>query len=132
MLTSTILFDGFKLLIKPGVKRYVVIPLFINIILFLGLFFISTHLFAQFNHWVQSHLPHWLQWLGMILWLVFYIGFLLIVIYFFVSLANLISAPFNGLLSEKIEFILTGKKLPEKSWKEMLKDIPHVIGRQIH
>jgi CysZ protein len=125
------LLEGLKLIFKPGLKRFVIIPLIINIVLFVGLFVVSRHYFSEFNLWVEHHLPHWLYWLGSILWVLFFISFLLVMLYTFVTLANLIGAPFNSLLSEKIELYLTGNKINQKSWGEICKDTPRIIGRQL-
>lgn len=122
--------NGFNLIRQPGIKRYVIIPLVINILLFAGLFFLARHLFSETNHWLVAHLPSWLQWLGSILWIIFFIGFFLVVIYTFVTLANLVSAPFNSLLSEKVELYLTGKSLDNQNVWQMIKDTPRIIGRQ--
>lgn len=124
------LFNGFKLITKPGVKRYVMIPLIINILLFIGLFFIAKHYFIELNQWILHLLPTWLQWLNAILWLVFIIGFFLVIIYTFVTFANIIASPFNSLLSEKIEYYLTGHTLPPQSLWGSIKDITRVISRQ--
>ncbi|HSW70196.1 MAG TPA: sulfate transporter CysZ [Gammaproteobacteria bacterium] len=124
------LIEGFKLLGKPGLKRYVIIPLAINIILFIGFFFIARHFFGEFDQWLLRYLPSWLRWLGSILWITFFIGFTLIFIYTFVAITNLISAPFNSFLAEKIEFYLTGKIAPERTLLENIKDIPRILARQ--
>ena len=123
--------EGFKLIFKKGLRRFVVIPLIINTLLFTGMFFLSKYYFKVFDHWIAAHLPHWLIWLASILWVIFFIGFILLFIYSFTTLANLVSAPFNSFLAEKVEFYLTGKKIPERSLLEITKDVPRVIGRQL-
>lgn len=124
------LIDGFDLITKPGIKRFVVIPLLINIILFVGFFFALTHFITQFNTWFENYLPHWLQWLSYLLWILFFLSFILIFIYTFVTVANLISAPFNGFLAEKVEFFLTGHVFEERSLWDNIKDVPRILGRQ--
>lgn len=124
------LLNGFKLLTKPGLKRFVLIPLIINVILFAGLFFLSRHLFNELTHWLLTLLPSWLQWLGSILWVIFFIGFFLVIIYTFVTLANLVAAPFNSLLAEKVEIYLTGKTPGTQSLWGTIKDTPRIIARQ--
>lgn len=124
------LLEGFQLMLKPGLKRYVFIPLLINIVLFIGLYALSRHFFAEFNHWVENNLPHWLQWLGSILWLIFFLGFFLFMVYAFVTIANLVAAPFNSLLAEKVEFHLTGVTR-KVSLVHTIKDVPRIIGRQL-
>lgn len=125
------LLDGFKLIFKPGLRRFVIIPVTINIALFIGLFFLSQHFFGEFNQWLNSYIPTWLRWIDTILWILFFTGYSLIFIYTFVTLTNVISAPFNSLLSEEVERYLTGKSLTNKTWFELMKDIPRTIGRQL-
>jgi len=100
-------FSGFGLLFRPGVKRFVIIPFIIN----LGLFSLATKLLTdQLNTWVEKLLPGWLSWLEWLIWPLFAIAMFLIVFYTFTVIANLIAAPFNSLLSARIEAMLTGKK----------------------
>jgi CysZ protein len=100
-------FSGFALLFKPGIKRFVLIPLIINI----GLFSLATKLLSdQLDIWLEKLLPGWLNWLEWLIWPLFAIAMFLIVFYTFTVIANLIAAPFNSLLSAKIEAMLTGKK----------------------
>lgn len=125
------LVDGFELMTKPGVKRFVAIPVLINILLFIGAFFLLRHFMGEFNAWILHYLPTWLHWLTYLLWLLFFISFFTFFIFAFVTLANVIAAPFNSLLSEKVENYLTGKTLSSLSLLENIKDIPRIIGRQI-
>ena len=122
---------GFELITKPGIKRYVVIPIIINIILFIGLFLVFRHYVSLFNVWVAAHIPTWLHWLSAILWLLFFMCFFLFFIAAFVAIANLIAAPFNSLLSEAVERYLTGKSLTDRGMLENMKDVPRIIGRQL-
>lgn len=125
------LFAGFRLITLPGLRRFVIIPLIINILLFIGAFFLLKHFVAEFNIWFASFLPHWLQWLSTILWVIFFIGFFGIIIYTFVTVANIVSAPFNSFLAEKVELYLTGNIPEDRSLQDNIKDIPRIIGRQL-
>lgn len=100
-------FSGFGLLLKPGIKRFVLIPFIINI----SLFSVATKLLSdQLDTWLERLLPDWLSWLEWLIWPLFAVAMFLIVFYSFTILANLIAAPFNSLLSARIEAMLTGKK----------------------
>jgi CysZ protein len=100
-------FSGFGLMLKPGIRRFVVIPFIIN----LGLFTLATKLLSdQLDGWLEQLLPGWLSWLEWLIWPLFAIAMFLIVFYTFTILANLIAAPFNSLLSARIEAMLTGQK----------------------
>lgn len=123
-------FCGFRLICKPGLRRFVIIPLLINIGMFTGLFFLLRHFMREFNAWFLHFLPNWLQWLSTVLWLLFFIGFFAVIVYVFVTAANLISAPFNSFLSEKVELHLTGKTPEPRSLWDNIKDVPRIAGRQ--
>jgi len=100
-------FSGFGLLLKPGIKRFVLIPFAIN----LALFSLATKLLSnQLDVWLEQLLPDWLNWLEWLIWPLFAIAMFLIVFYSFTVVANLISAPFNSILSARIEALLTGNK----------------------
>jgi len=100
-------FSGFTLLLAPGIKRFVLIPFIIN----LGLFSLATKLLSdQLDVWLERLLPDWLSWLQWLIWPLFAIAMFLIVFYTFTVIANLIAAPFNSLLSARIEARLTGRK----------------------
>lgn len=121
---------GFGLITKPGVRQFVIIPLLINILIFIGLFFVLRHFMAAFNTWFANFLPAWLHWLDIVLWILFFISFFLLFIFTFVIIANIIAAPFNSFLAEQVEFYLTGKILQPRSLWENIKDIPRIIKRQ--
>lgn len=128
---ASYLIDGFSLITKPGLKRFVFIPILINILVFLAFFIFLRQYFAELNHWVQSFLPSWLHWLATILWLLFFVSFFLLFIFTFVAVGNVISAPFNSFLSEKVELYLTGTLPESRGWFASLTDVPRVIGRQL-
>lgn len=101
---------GLKLIFKPGIRAYVVMPLLINTLLFAALIWFGAQQFGVFLDWLIPELPEWLQWLSWILWVFFVIAGLLILFFTFSLLANLVGAPFNGLLAEAVESHLTGQK----------------------
>lgn len=101
---------GFILMLQPGAKRYVIIPLLINIIVFALFIGVGYHYVGAGNQWLDGHLAHWLHWLKWLVWLVFIVGSLFFVVYLFTIVANIIASPFNGFLSEKIEQMIRGKK----------------------
>ena len=96
---------GIRIIGRSGVRRYVAIPLFINVVLFGGLIYFGASQFGRFLDWL---LPDWIDWLQWILWPIFVVACLLIVFFGFALVANLVAAPFNGLLAEAVERSLTG------------------------
>ncbi len=123
-------FRGLSLIQTKGLKRFVLVPLLINVLLFSFAFYI---LLAQVNAMVaavQQYLPGWLHWLE---YLLIPLGVMTLVIslaYSFTMVANFIAAPFNGLLSEKVEAHLSGKTLPDVGVAGFINDIPRMLGRE--
>lgn len=125
------LWRGFSLIFQPGLRAYVIIPLIINILLFAGLLAVNIHYFHLVVEKVDSFLPQWLHWLNSLLWIVFVVAFVVVLTYVFSLVANLVAAPFNGFLSEKVEQLVTGKSLEQGTWKEFIRDLPRIFARQL-
>jgi CysZ protein len=116
-------FKGFSLILQPGIRLFVIIPLLINILLFSLLIYFSWLFFQDVVNYVQQWLPGWLTWLHWLLWPLFIVTVFIIVLFSFSWVANLLSSPFNGLLSEAVERHLTGKSiegLATKSWYSLI------------
>lgn len=124
------LLNGFRLIAQPRIRRYVILPVLMNVLLFIGLFMLASHYFHEATAWINYHTPSWLHWIDNILWMIFIISFFLVIIYTFVTFANLFSAPFNSLLAEKVEEFLSGKTPPSRSWRFLLSDGLRSIYRQ--
>ncbi|MBF0379629.1 MAG: sulfate transporter CysZ [Magnetococcales bacterium] len=127
------LFYGFSLISKPDLRIFVTIPLIINSLLFAtGIWFAYGQL-QNLVVWVEGYLPGWLSWLSWLLIPLFIIASILIIFFTFSIVANLISAPFNSLLAEKVEEHLTGNKIPEDEggWQRVLKDIIPLFMNEI-
>ncbi len=129
--------QGFSLIRTKGIKRFVFIPLAINLILFSTAFYF---LFGEINAgivWVVDLIPdwEWLSWLkqglGYVIWPVAVLNILLFFGLIFGTLDKWIAAPFNGLLSEKIEQHLTGQDLGDTSILDVIKDTPRTLGREV-
>lgn len=123
-------FKGFELIRKKGIRRFVFIPLTINILLFSIAFYF---MFLQLEHYmvaIMQWLPSWLDWLEIIIWPFAVVTILVFFSFIFSTAANWLAAPFNGLLSEKIESILSGKEAPKGNMLDIVKDIPRTLGRE--
>ncbi len=122
--------QGWKLITLPGIRRFVILPLLVNIVLMGGAF---IWLFTRLDNWipaVMSHVPSWLQWLSYLLWPIVVVSILLVFSYFFSTIANWIAAPFNGLLAEQLEARLTGVTPPVAGIGAILKDVPRIMKRE--
>lgn len=124
-------FSGFGLLMQKGVRRFVVIPLIINI----GLFALAGSLLSdQVEIWINQlmdYLPGWLDWLQYVLYPLFYIAFAVMVFYTFTIVANLIAAPFNSLLSARIEARLTGQQPEDLTAATFMKIVLRTIRSEL-
>jgi CysZ protein len=105
------LLEGMRLITRPGLRRFVVIPLLVNIVVFSGAIYYGVSRFEGFLAWMDSAIPSWLQWLNWVLWPLFVLTLVILVFYTFTLAANLIAAPFNSVLAEKVELYLTGQPL---------------------
>ena len=123
-------FTGISLLTKSGLKRFVIIPLIINSAIFTLVFWFGLQWFDQF---LNNLLPSWLSWAEFILWPLFALSYFLMVFYLFALLMNVIAAPFNGLLAEKVEHYLLGDLTdqPDTNIPQLLKQIPGSIGNEL-
>jgi CysZ protein len=116
------IFRGLSLINKPGVRRFVIIPLLINTLVFAGLIWFSADQFGSFIDWMTPSLPEWLLWLTWLLWLVFGVMAFIVLFFGFTLLANLVGAPFNSYLAAAVEKHLTGRAIPD-SGKSLGQDI---------
>lgn len=126
------LLEGFKLIFKPGLRRYVIVPTLINIVLYCLAWGVAIHYIGLIISYIDSHLPHWLSWLNYVLWPLFFIALAIMSAYTFTLIANLILSPFMGVLSEKTQWYLKGDAIPEVSLAQLLKDTPKILLRQLH
>jgi len=116
-------FRGLSLLNKPGVRRFVIIPLLINVLIFAGLIWLLADQFGVFIDWMTPTLPDWLLWLTWLLWLIFGLVAFIVLFFGFSILANLVGAPFNSYLAAAVENHLTGQALPASGksfWQEVV------------
>lgn len=102
---------GVALIKNPKIRPYVLIPLTLNILLFGGLIWAGFSQLSTLVEWLMSFVPGWLAFLEGILWLLISSFALVLVFFTFTPIANIISAPFNAIMSEKIEELLTGNDI---------------------
>ncbi|MGX5220558.1 sulfate transporter CysZ [Pseudomonas sp. S9] len=124
--------EGLKLVLSPGLRLFVLLPLLINLLLFGALVGVATQ---QFSSWVDTfmpNLPSWLSFLEYIIWPLFVVLVLLMIFFTFTMLANIVAAPFNGFLAEKVEVVVRGEdNFPPFSWGELVAMIPRTLSREM-
>ena len=100
--------SGFKLIFKPRLRRFVIIPFLINLVLFSGALWFGS---SWIDSYINNLLPGWLEWLRFVIWPLLAIVALAVIFSTFTLLANLLGAPFNSMLAEAVEIRLSGKEL---------------------
>jgi CysZ protein len=124
------LLKGIQLLRHPQLRIFVLVPLLINVLIFASAFWF---LFSSITLWIESYmqdLPSLLSWLSYILWPIIIFSILFSFSFIFSTIANLIAAPFNGLLAEKTEILLTNAKINDDGWQDLFKDLPRILKRE--
>lgn len=121
---------GWHLICQKGLRRFVIMPILLNILLLSGLFWLFIKQVSGWIDFMMSFVPDWLSFLSVIL-LICSIGMVLLLFYFvFNTLSNFIAAPFNGLLAEKVEKMLTGEEINDDNLWDVMKDVPRMLKRE--
>ncbi|WP_277962945.1 sulfate transporter CysZ [Pseudomonas sp. RIT-To-2] len=124
--------EGLKLVLSPGLRLFVLLPLAINLVLFTALIYFAGHAFSQWVNHLMPTLPSWLSFLSYILWPLFVALVVLMVFFCFTLVANIVSAPFNSFLAEKVEVVVRGKDdFPPFKWSELSREVPRTLNREM-
>lgn len=102
------LMDGFSLITKPGIRKYAIVPLLINTLLFTAVIVFGANAMGDFI----NSLTGWWQVLEWLIWPLFVLVTLTVVFFTFSIMANLVGSPFNGFLAEAVEIHLLAGKQP--------------------
>ena len=122
---------GLKLIQTKGLKRFVLIPIAINFLLFGGAVYWLTVTTQAWTDKVIGWLPSYFQWVEYLIYPLLVIFILAMFYFLFTSVTNLIAAPFNGLLSEKVERYESGQTVSDEGIAGLIKDIPRTLGREL-
>lgn len=127
-------FDGFNLIRRPGLRRYFIMPGLINAVVLTLLVVLS---YAHFDDWVAIIMAWFPGWMGALYWLIRGIAFIVLIVlilFVFTFLANMIASPFNAILSIKVEQALTGSA-PESSvslWLILLRSVARELAKLLY
>ncbi len=103
------LLAGFGLIRRRGLRRYALMPVLINVIVFSLLIYAGVvGMESLIGGWLPGGDSWWAQLLRVLLWLVFGAAAVALVFFGFTVVANLIGAPFNARLAERTEQLLRG------------------------
>lgn len=122
--------QGIRLILKPELRSFMIVPIFINTLLFIGfIVFLATYFSNYLHTFIQSY-PAWLTAiLGWLFWFIFWTAGFLITTLSFTILTNVIGSPFYGLLAEKTQLQLYPISLPATTFS-FWKILPHTLARE--
>lgn len=127
-------FQGLRLVLSPGLRRFVVVPLLLNIAVFAALAYLAGSYFDAFmTRWLPDQ--SWLEFLRWLLWVLFAAAYALLMFYGFTLVANLIASPFNALLAARVEEKLTGQRPADSDdslWQAVGPAIAGEIGKIVY
>jgi CysZ protein len=129
---ATYLTRGAALLKHPSLRAFVVVPLALNMLIFGALLALGFSYISDLMDAMLSRIPAWLEFIKWILWPLIVISVSLIAGYFFTSVALIIASPFNALLAEKAEELITGKPVNSlEGFGAALASIPRSVVREL-
>ena len=121
---------GLAIVTRPGIRAYVVAPLLINVVLFAALIYFSASWLVDF---ARGMLPGWLEFLAWILVPTYVLAVFMAGFYTFNMVANLVAAPFNGLLAEAVERHLTGRspRSADGGWRTFFRELAATLVAEV-
>ena len=113
---------GAAIVARPGIRGYAAVPLLINTGLFVALIWLGASWLADF---IEGMMPDWLgdrftAWILVPILALYFSAVLVAGFFTFNLVANLVAAPFNGLLAEAVERHLTGRPPPSGGWRALV------------
>lgn len=123
---------GARLLRHPSLRAFVIVPLALNMLIFGSLLALGFSYISDMMDAMLSRIPDWLEFIKWILWPLIVISVSLIAGYFFTSVALIIASPFNALLAEKAEELITGQPVDSlEGFGAALASIPRSVLREL-
>ncbi|MGD8309625.1 MAG: sulfate transporter CysZ [Chromatiales bacterium] len=120
---------GLGIIFRPGIRRFVLVPLAVNVVIFSLLIWLGV---SQFEVLMDRLLPDtgWLSYVRWLLWPLFAVALVVLVLYTFTLVANLIAAPFNSVLAERVEHLITGSP-PGGGFDSVWQEIGPALGSEL-
>lgn len=115
--------QGIRMVLSPGLRRYVVVPVAISAVLYVILLgFLYIHL-PGWSDALTSHFPSWLHWLSWAIWLFLMATSLVITYFSFTIIVAFLASPFYGVLAEQVERQLGGGGIQDdRGWRQLISD----------
>lgn len=115
--------QGVRMVLSPGLRRYVAVPIAISAVLYAVLFGVLYLYLPGWQSAIASYLPSWLHWLAWLIWLLVMATTLVITYFTFAIVVAFLASPFYGVLAEKVEQQLGGSgSQDDRNWRQMISD----------
>ena len=126
------LVDGAKMLVHPKLRLFVIIPLTVNILIFGSMIGVTVSWISGVMEQLLAAIPSWLEFIEWIIWPLIVLTLGLVTGYLFTAVALIIASPFNALLAEKAEELITGEPVDSlEGLGAALASVPRGIVREI-
>lgn len=123
---------GARLLTQPTLRLFVIVPLLVNIAIFSALIWWGMDWLSGWLDALLARIPDWLGFLEWLLWPLLWLLVTLVTGYLFTAVAIVIASPFNALLAEKAEELLTGQPVAGmETLGQALLSVPRGILREL-
>lgn len=110
---------GLNRLSTKGLRRFIVLPILFNVLLFASVFYLFYHYLLPYADYYLDKLPSWFSFLSTLFFILVVVSFFLLFLMLFTALCNVLAAPFNGLLAEKAQRHFFQSDVPSQPFIEM-------------
>ena len=123
---------GLAMTFEPGLRRFVLVPLAANIILFSLMGRLLFEFITDFYDAAMLTIPEWLQFLSWIITPLLWLIGGLMTGYLSTFVVLMLTSPFHALLAEKVEEGITGEPVPALDGiAAALIEVPRALFREI-
>lgn len=123
---------GFAMIFQPGLRRFVIVPLAANVVLFSLMGWALYQVMVDFYEAAMLSVPEWLQFLSWIITPLLWMIGGLVSGYTSTLAVLLLTSPFHSLLAEKVEAYITGESPPAREGLgASLFEVPRAFFREI-
>lgn len=120
-----------KLILMPRLRLFVIIPFILNCLIFSLGFYYFIGVYNDLKAEYLNVIPSYLSFISGILFVAFILILLFIFLMIFSVVGSFICAPFNGILAEKVEEVLTKQPASPTNFADLIKDVPRILYREL-
>ncbi|RMG03787.1 MAG: sulfate transporter CysZ [Nitrospirae bacterium] len=128
-------FYGLKGVRERKLRTLIIIPVLLSVVVMVLIFFAAGNLYdLLLEHYLPDKSGFFIKTLRTILWVMFWVGFILLNAFLFTVLANLISSPFNAVISRRVLVDLLNKRMEDSGGiiTELKRTIPSELRKILY